>query len=520
MTIEHNKLLSLWRVLFQEKGYAWAQLRDYVLRNGDKKSGDLVIYFEKFCPDFTSNRQTKIQEAGVYKALLYKDTVNQARRDARIYNHLSDLYALTEGFLCAKAMLDNLFQPPYQVLLQIYTHHSLKEHFEDYWRTLTKLQTTQSLTQRSITEAYYLAEARVEFLGLYNTNHAVKAMHKTDDALHSLLITNVLRYTFTIELVRWQMNETFANPFLESVLQYINTHRKWAKTYPMLYVYYVLYLQIKALQNNTADKRWLAAWLAQVQKHEAIFDKTELQKFYMAAENIAALIINKNTRDKTAYALLLSIYAEQRELGFFLKTDKSIDAGKFINYINVAIKSNEMAKATDFIENTKQALFVKTKNDALSPADRAAFIENHDIVRYARALVFFKQGRFEEVITNLRFRQFEDENFRLRSEIVFIKAGYEREEAAHHRKGRHTEHGTRQSVLDFGKLIATSQTTTPDLKVKYDLFVQTLLLMIDISDENRRNYTPERLKADFKHKIEAQIGLLERDWFLEKCAEL
>jgi hypothetical protein len=417
-------------------------------------------------------------------------------------------------------MLDNPFQPPYQVLLQIYTHHSLREHFEDYWRTLTKLQTAQPLTQRSITEAHYLAEARVEFLGLYNTTEAAKAMHKVDDTLHSLLITNVLRYSFTIEIIGQQMDETFANPLLQPILAYINTHRKWAKTYPMLYVYYVLYLQIKALQNNTADKRWLAAWLAQVQKHETIFDTAELQKFYMAAENIAALIINKNTRDQTAYTLLLSIYTAQRELGFFLKVDKSIDAGKFINYINVALKSKQTAKAANFIENTTTSLFIKTKNDTFTPTERLAFMENHDIVRYAWALVFFQQKRFEEVITNLRFRHFDDENFRLRSEIVFVKAGYEREEAAHHRKGRHTKHGTRQSVSDFVKLITTSQTTTPDLAAKYELFAAVLLKMIAITDESRRNCTSETTKNAFKNEIETLPVLLERDWFLEKCAQL
>lgn len=519
MTIEHNKLFSLWRVLFQEKGYAWAHLREYIVRNGDKKSVELVVYFERFAPNFTSNRQTKIQAANVYKVLLYKDAVNQERRDARIYNHLSDLYALTEGFLCAKAMLENPFQPPYQVLLQIYTHHSLREHFEDYWRALTKLKTTQPLTQRTITEMYYLAESYVEFMALYNTTEAAKAVHETDNSLHSLLITSILRYSFTIEIMGQQISEVFNNPFLETTLLYVAQHRKWVKKYPLLYVYYVLYLQIKALQNNTADKRWLTAWLHKVQEHQGVFDSKELARFYIAAENIAALIINKNTRDKSAYALLLSIYAEQRKHGFFLKSDQSIDAGKFINYINVAIKSNETAHAADFIQTTRAALFVKGQKEALK-TDRETFMENDDVVRYARALVFFKQGRFEEVITKLRFRYFEDEILALRAELLFIKAGYEREETAHHRKGRHTEYGTRQSVNIFKKAITTTQTMIPSLREKYDLFTTAMLHLIDITDSYRRSYAPEVEKNEFQNWLIAQPILLEREWFLEKCVLL
>ena len=218
--------------------------------------------------------------------------------------------------------------------------------------------------------------------------------------------------------------------------------------------------------------------------------------------------------------MLLGIYAAQRKHGFFLKSDKSIDASKFINYVNVAIKSNATADAADFIDTTRTALFIKRKNETLSKAEWEAFMDNDDVVRYARALVLFKQERFEDVITKLRFRSFEEENQGFRAEILFIKAGYEREEAAHHRKARHTEHGTRQSTTNFKKLIAGSQTATPDLQTKYNLFVKTLLTKLDITDNYRKGYAPENVKNEFKNIIETLPSLLERDWFLEKCALL
>ena len=227
--------------------------------------------------------------------------------------------SLPSVFCGQKAAETQPFEPPYQILLQLYTHHSLKEHFEDYWRVLTKRQATQPLTQRTITEAYFLAEARVDFLTLYNTTDAAKEMHETDSKLHSMLLTNILRYSFTIEIIGKQISETFNNPFLEAALLYAAQHQKWVKKHPLLYVYYVLYLQIKALQNNTADKRWLTAWLRKVEENQDIFDVSELARFYAAAENIAALIINKKHPRQNSLRLAFRYLCGTAQTRFFSK---------------------------------------------------------------------------------------------------------------------------------------------------------------------------------------------------------
>ena len=247
MNLEQNKLLTLWRVLFTEKDYAWQQLRAFVANNGDKKSAALLAYFEPFAPSFTSNRKSKISLIDVYKAV-YKGATppsENLRRD-RIYHAVSELFALTERFILSKAADYDPLVPPYQVLLQLYTHHNLQEHFLDYWRILQQKQTAAPVSERSVFESFYLAEAYTQFQLFNNRAEAGKALHAVDDALHSLVFTNVLRYSVSVFTMQNQMNEQFRNVFLPMTLAYIEENWTWAQQYPMLYVNYEIY---KLLEN-------------------------------------------------------------------------------------------------------------------------------------------------------------------------------------------------------------------------------------------------------------------------------
>jgi hypothetical protein len=503
-----TKALILWRVLLTEKGYTWRQLRTFFTAHGNSRLQGLVKYLEPFQPNFEDSNQRKIQPLALYKALGYTDAVAQNKRDDRIYNALSDAYLLTRRFLWAQAAADDAFLPPYQVLLRCYTHHSLKAHFEDYWRELSKQQAAQSLSVRSAAEALFLAEAYAEFQSLlYNPTEIVVAMQGVERALHSDFSLLVLRYSISIKMIGAPEKTSFQNPFLPAVLLYLHHNRAEIKqNQPLLYTYFLLYKTLNSL-NERIINRFLPVFIA----HDALFETAEVRTLYGIIENILAILISKNIAHnapvQTIYGLVFSVYQRQFELYNFLKPDQTIDILRFRNYVAVALKCQKTADAHRFISKMSDFLVHNTEKD--------------DVVRYVRALVQFEEGDFEAVIQNLRFKKFNEKAFTLLAEIVFIKAGFEREEAAHSAKGRHSEHGTRQSVHDFLALIPKCTEADSIQAKKYTAFAQTLLALIDITDNYKRNFAPDKLKKTFENDYLKQNNIvLEREWFLKKCIGL
>jgi hypothetical protein len=315
-----------------------------------------------------------------------------------------------------------------------------------------------------------------------------------------LLITKVLEYSINVRFAEGAFNTQFNNPFLNPILSYLATNRAWAKGFPLLYAYATLY---RILQEH--DRRWLAAWLHFIAQHTAQFDRAELRKLYSYAENIAATIINKNTSDIAAYALLFTIYSQQQKLGFFLESDNSMDEGKFRNYVNIAIKCSELTAAASFITSYEGSLNT---------------IHKDDIVQYAQALVLFETRKFDEVIHNIRLNTFREEDFLLRAEIVLIKAWFERVETEHSDKGRHLEHGTCDIIQAFEQKIgaATSIAAAPRQKFNTTVFAFTQLVVL--FDTTKKGYVKTDKKAELLALVDwflAQANLLDKTWFLLKC---
>ncbi len=502
MLLENNKLLTLWRVIFTEKEYAWQHLRGYIVQHGSTKDVALLQYFEPFKPHFKSNRQSILSPVEAYKVLKFKDAAATLKKtNERLYNALSSLYKLTECFLQAKAVEENPFLPPYQVLLKIYTHHSLKEHFLDYWRNMTQLQKTMPLSNRSVFEALYLAEAYEEFQKKNDEIAVVEALHTVDDTVHNLLIINILRYTFSTIFATGQFDVKYQNPFLNPLIDYLNKHKNWAKKNPLLYVYYVLY-RIWVAQ----ERRGLSLWLKKVAAHTQLFDPDELRILYHIAINIAAIIINKDTSDMKAYRLLLEIYHRQMDLGFFLQTDNYLNLRVFRNYVAINLKLRQPREARQFIQKYQDNLALTT--------------DKSDLLHYTEALVLFEEGKYSEVKHHTRLSQLNDKDLQLRTAIVAIKSQYELVEKQHHIKERHLIYDTTAFLDSFRDTILKDTVISQELRAKFAVFLDTMFQIIALTNNHRKGYAPAIEKQLLVENLTLKAGLLERDWLLQKCKSL
>ena len=124
------------------------------------------------------------------------------------------------------------------------------------------------------------------------------------------------------------------------------------------------------------------------------------------------------------------------------------------------------------------------------------------------------------MIENLRFKQFAEEDSHLRSQIVFLKAWFELEEAAHHKAGRHTEFETLKRIEEFEQMITQTKTLAEAVQEKFLRFATAFRQMIALTETDRKGYAKASAKADCAAWIKQQEGLLERNWLLEKINAL
>ena len=190
----------------------------------------------------------------------------------------------------------------------------------------------------------------------------------------------------------------------------------------------------------------------------------------------------------------------------FKNVDNHLESSRFRNYVAVALRCKKTNEAFDFIENYKQYL--------------AEIPDRDDIIRYVSSLVLFQQKDYKKVIENLRFKQFSEEDFHLRSQIIFLKAWFELEESAHHKAGRHTEFDTLKRIEEFEKMVEKTETLSETVQQKFLLVAAAFRQIISVTETARKTYASQAAKDACKTWLLSQNGLLERNWFLEKVREL
>jgi hypothetical protein len=502
LSIENTKLIQLYRVLFHEKDYSFSKYKAFVGYFGNENMQGLVKFLGGFYPEFRTTQRKNLGATEAYKALFGKTTATIPTINAKLNNLLSELYQLTEQFIIIQSAQENPLLPPYEALLRVYSHHTLRDSFMDYHRkisSLAKENTSQNAFRESY-ELYTMTREANSFLGITDRQKMAQDLAQMSDPLHKMLFTNILYYSSVVLSAQLEYRYEYDDPLLSTTLAYIDTHQDWAKESPILWIHYRVCKSF-ALPEQT-DIEQISRLLSE---YAHLFNSEDYRTLYNILGNIAASLIN-TTGKIEAYNILYTLYQKQITEGIFLSPDNRIHLSTFRNYIVAALYLDKVSEAVSFIQTYRSYI-------PDSPA-------NVDFMGYCDSLILFENKKYKEVISRLRTVQFKDEGFSYRAQLLFLKAWFELDNIAHHKAGRFVEFNFQEQLFQFEQRVLKSKILSAANIVSYQSFIDAMLLIIQQANQYRKDCMPAFLKQQIIADFESVSVLREKTWILEKCNDL
>ncbi len=508
MNLSESKLIRIWRVVFTpESSYKLSEFRAYVQNAHikDLKPGRLLEFLSDFAPDFANERRMTFTQAYLH-TFQAKRIVNQTKAETDLYAVLSVLYKHTENYIIQTAALHESRIRPNTTLLELYTHQSLKDCFEDYWRSTTPLR--EAPTERGfkylhnrfeIAQSYMDYQLAIESADKIDWQHIDTSLQQSVVAYQLQRFTSMYFYQIDFQAT---INTDNINDYINSILRY---NPAIFETEPLIKIYYTI---VKALLTDELAKKadYCDEILALLRTNALLFSHIELQDIYTIASNIANSLLKENKRENKNVKRLHDIYHDMEANRVLLRKGQIIDLILYKNIVTVALAINESAYALDVTERYKQQFILATKQ--LRETAEAVYA-------YNRANIAFHKKEYEQVEELLRLLNPSQNTFlELDTEVLVLKAYFEQDLLA--LRGMYLETEDRKSsfilrLAQFKKRIAKENT------VQVVIYTNLAFVLESIANIYTKYKIGWKIPVElFDSIIEQNLPIVEERWLHEK----
>ncbi len=400
-------------------------------------------------------------------------TENEPFDDPTMRYTMSFLLKLTKQFLIHKELIDNNLQ---QNLLLT---RALKKRNAD--KTLEKhlAQTTATLHDATVQNGgFHLADFQLQ-VEIFEHRH--RRRDAADFNLQAL--SDGLNHFYATELLRWACvqlshssvsKQQYDQPFLAHLLEKIGDGT--FKSTPSVSAYFFAYRALKF--SEEADLQQLKQIII---NHATIFPPLEIRDLYLLAINVCIKKLNGGERQYEAAAL--DLYRNGLSNGALLD-DGVLSPYTYRNVANLAIKIGETTWAADFINDFKEKLPVK---------------ERENLFRYNLAHLHFRKKEYPKAMELLRDVHLKEALQNLDARRMLMRMYYET-----------GEYAALDSLLESFKTFIHRQKNLGYHRENYLNLVKFTRKLLQTDLRSRK--ATDKLKTE----IEATTALTERDWLLSQ----
>lgn len=231
---------------------------------------------------------------------------------------------------------------------------------------------------------------------------------RTDDFNYSSTIENFTTYIIietlksacTITTINKVMEAKIQHPLLNSILE-ILTQSSYLKE-PLVRIYYHLYYLAEEEKEEV-----FSSLFSDIQMHEVLFSKNDLNTVYRALINFCIKKSNQNNSFYTRKAFEIYIYAIENEI---LIEHQEINRFIFTNVITLGIKLGELEQSLQFLESHQHLIH---------------YTYNQNTVVYNLAKIYFAKTEYDKALKILWTNEFKDKIWNLNSKYLILKILFE-----------------------------------------------------------------------------------------------
>ncbi|MEY4927838.1 MAG: hypothetical protein RI894_2274 [Bacteroidota bacterium] len=509
LQLQQTKLLRLWQIIFAEgQPYQLKGLRHYVVGYyaRDPKPLALIDYLAPFAPTFQSAKLNPVQA--------YLATFNAKRiapkemegAEIKFRLVLTDVFQRTEEYIIQTAALIDFKNYPHSGLLDLYTHQSLRDCFEDYWRSKGKalsdnfpvvdIEEKRPLGFRYLHERFWAKQAYMDYqlmVGEYSENNLIdvaNALHDCTEAYQLRL--EVEQLVFGADY-RYDLNSEVAKTNISPLLS--------------------LYKTIK-IGLNSSDNREKETCANQVfilfEQQSSVLSYQEANEIFTNISNLISNMLRIDRMNDTHFARLHRLYTLAENIGVLWHKDGTLDWLAYKNVVTVSLIVNDLERAKTFTESQKKRLLQNTKTHRSN---------TEDAYQYNLAQIAFAEKRYFEVENLLRFRNDEYSLLSVNAEVLLLKTYYEQE--IKELRGKYLQTDSRKSSFllrlnQFKKRIKKEKALQITM---YNNFLYYLDFLANLHCTYRIGTKIPEDALDTKTLFEEHTPTLEERWLRKKVAQ-
>lgn len=444
--------------------------------NSSKELGQLFVEINKLI-----DKNKTLSKAYLWKKLMKSATYN----DTRFRKFCSDLSKLMEQFLAQKAFDQ---QPIQQKIFLLKSLNEGEKKAEKLAASTIRIAEDMMEQHPYRDTSYYLHQYQLQkhFHELfdYDTKRGlVSNIELISDNLDLFYIGEKLRLITEAESRKKLKSYQYKLKMTNEILALTQNKFEDLKVSPQIEIYYQIY---KILSEENADDNYYQL-KDLIAKNAAYFPReVAIEELYGAAQNYCVKKINTGNRQFLNELFDLFQMLLNQEL---IVTDNIISPWYFRNIVFVGLRLGKYDWVEDFIHNYKDYLSSELKENA---------------VTFNLAQLYFYQKRYEQVIEQLRYVEYDDLSYNLNSKTILLATYYELEEI-----------DLLDSHLDtFGTFLKRRSDFPEERKTPYKNLIRlTKKLSRLIPGDNNA-------LAKLQEEVKQAGNVANANWLLEKISEL
>lgn len=444
--------------------------------NSSKELGQLFVEINKLI-----DKNKTLSKAYLWKKLMKSATYN----DTRFRKFCSDLSKLMEQFLAQKAFDQ---QPIQQKIFLLKSLNEGEKKAEKLAASTIRIAEDMMEQHPYRDTSYYLHQYQLQkhFHELfdYDTKRGlVSNIELISDNLDLFYIGEKLRLITEAESRKKLKSYQYKLKMTNEILALTQDKFEDLKVSPQIEIYYQIY---KILSEENADDNYYQL-KDLIVKNAAYFPReVAIEELYGAAQNYCVKKINTGNRQFLNELFdLFQMLINQK----LIVTDNVISPWYFRNIVFVGLRLGKYDWVEDFIHSYKDYLPTELKENA---------------VTFNLAQLYFYQKRYEQVIEQLRYVEYDDLSYNLNSKTILMATYYELDEIE-----------PLYSLTDTFRAYLSRQKKLPQSKINdYLNLIRFIRRLIKIIPGD--NKTLEKLRED----VQATKGTVNANWLLEKISEL
>lgn len=449
----------------------------------DNNTYKLYTVLKKAHPNYEN---ASLEKNRVYNSIFK----NKNYKDIKVRELMSALTKLAEQYLSVIESTKNEFYTALALLNQ-YRKRQLAALYKQQVKQVSKL-----IEQDKFLNAEFF-KRKLLFADIENDFFEQQQVRTHDEAL-GVKNENLDKYYFSTklqtlcELLNREniLNDKFNKILENEIVAMVEKHKKSFLDVPSVQCYYEIYLLLKSKN----DEQQYQKAFNTINKYQKSFEDAELKSMYAYLINYCIQHINKGINEFTPKLFELQKTLLQNKI---LLENGWLSHISYRNIVSIAIKLNEYAWAEKFIEDYKEKIQEKHRENAYNLSASNLLYAKHN---YAETVGLLNQVEFTDVY------------YACTAKFTLLKAYYALQEW----ETLDYFVSAFQLYLKRNKEISTTFKKSSENFIKY---FKKLLLIIKQIDYKENSYLNKKIK-DLKIAIEEEKILANKAWLLTEINKI